>query len=138
MNTNKISNLLNFKNNNLKMEEKTQYQAPLTKFEEDFESGNKDLFMEIREVIISYPQMSELQKSIVTSFANDNGPICNMRSQKNSVEITLLKGIRMKDKYKLLTGTGKEMRSILVSEFDKELIKYYIDQAITINSKKRR
>ena len=120
------------------MEEQTQYQTPLTKFEENFESGNKNLFLEIREIIIGYNQMSELQKSIVTSFANDNGPICNMASQGKSIEITFLKGIRMKDKYNLLTGTGKEMRSILISELNEELVRYYLDQAVTINSKRKR
>jgi hypothetical protein len=120
------------------MEEETQYKTPLTKFEQDFESGNKNLFLEIREIIINYPQMAELQKSIVTSFSNDNGPICNMSSKSNQIEITFLKGIKMKDKYKLLTGTGKEMRSIIISKFNEELVKYYIDQAVTINSKRKR
>ena len=120
------------------MEEQTQYQAPLTKFEEDFESGNKSLFLEIREIIIGYTQMSELQKSIVTSFADSNGPICNMSTRGKSVEISFLKGIRMKDKYKLLTGTGKEMRSITITEFNEDLIRYYVDQAVTINAKRKR
>jgi hypothetical protein len=115
-----------------------EYKVPLTKFEEDFETGNKDLFLEIRDIIISYPQMTELQKSIVTTFANVDGPICNMRSSGPAVEITFLKGIKMKDKHKLLTGSGKEMRVITIKEFNKEVICYYIDQAIVINSKKKK
>jgi hypothetical protein len=115
-----------------------EYQVPLTKFEEDFETGNKNLFLEIRDIIISYPQMTEIQKSIVTTFANIDGPICNMRSADLAVEITFLKGIKMKDKYKLLTGSGKEMRTITIKEFNEDLIRYYIDQAILINSKKKK
>ncbi len=120
------------------MKEHNEYTQPLTQFEQDFESGNKNLFLEIRDIIINYTQMTELQKTIVTTFANSDGPICNMRTYGKFVEITFLKGIRMKDKYKLLTGSGKEMRSISISEFNEELIRYYVGQAVTINSKRKK
>lgn len=114
-----------------------QNQTP-TQFQNDLESNQKNLFLQIREVLLSYKQMMELQKSIITTYANDNGPICNMRTMGKQVEITFLKGIKLKDKYKLLSGTGKEMRSMTLSEFDEELLEYYIDQAVVINSKRKK
>ncbi|NQZ84413.1 MAG: DUF1801 domain-containing protein [Nanoarchaeales archaeon] len=119
-------------------EEFDKYKEPQTQFEKDLESSSKNLFLDIREVLLSYPQMLELQKSIITTFADDNGPICNMRTMKQTVEITFLKGIKMKDRFKLLTGTGREMRSLIMHKADTEILKYYIDQAVAINSKRRR
>lgn len=119
-------------------DEYNQYQEPKTQFEKDLLSNNKDLFLETRELILSYPQMMELQKSIITTFANDNGPICNMRTMNKTLEITFLKGINLKDKHKLLTGSGKEMRSLTIDNLDKEILSYYIQQAIKINERKRR
>lgn len=115
----------------------TQNQIP-TQFQNDLESNQKTLFLQIREVLLSYKQMTEIQKSIITTYANDNGPICNMRTMGQQVEITFLKGIKMKDKYKLLSGSGKEMKSITLKEFDEQLLEYYIDQAVEINLKRKK
>ena len=60
-----------------------------------------------------------------------------MRTMKHGIDIGFLKGVHMEDKYSLLTGSGKVMRVLPMGELDIAVVRYYVDQAVKINSAKQ-
>lgn len=79
-------------------------------FDIDMKSAHKDLFMSVRKLLIEHYKLTETQKDKITTYSNDKGGICHMRTMKHGIDIGFLKGIYMTDKHNLLTGTGKVMR----------------------------
>lgn len=102
----------------------------------DLQSEHKDLFLEARDFLLSFEGIEETQKERITTYSNSNGGICHMRTMPYGIDFGFLKGAKMKDKLGLLTGDGKAIRVLPLTEMNKEAVKYYVDQAIEINSKK--
>jgi len=106
-------------------------------FDTDMKSEHKELFMSARKLLIEYYKLNETKKDRITTYSDDKSGICHMRTMKHGIDIGFLKGARMEDKYGLLTGTGKVMRVISLDKLDTKRVKYYIDQAIYINTEKK-
>lgn len=105
-------------------------------FEKDLKSEFKDLFLQARELLLSFEGIVETKKERITTYSNDKGGICHMRTMHYGVDFGFLKGARMEDKYGVLTGKGKAIRVLpQKGSLDLEVIKYYITQAIDISTK---
>ena len=59
-----------------------------------------------------------------------------MRTMPHGIDIGFLKGVKMEDKFGLLTGKGKAIRVLPQKEFNPTTIQYYLEQAIKINENK--
>lgn len=105
-------------------------------YDKDLQSEHKDLFLEARNYLLSFEGIEETQKERITTYSNSNGGICHMRTMPYGIDFGFLKGAKMKDNLGLLTGNGKAIRVLPLKEMNKEAIKYYLDQAIEINSNK--
>jgi len=105
-------------------------------FDKDIQSEYKKLFLEARDYLLSFKGIEETKKERITTYSDDNGGICHMRTMPYGIDFGFLKGAKMKDKLGLLTGDGKAIRVLPLKEMNKETVKYYIDQAIEINAKK--
>jgi hypothetical protein len=105
-------------------------------FDIDMMSAHKELFISARKLLIEVYQLTEVKKDRITTYSDDRGGICHMRTMKHGVDIGFLKGAAIDDKYEILTGTGKVMRVLSMSTIDIEIIQYYMDQAIKINANK--
>jgi len=105
-------------------------------FDIDMKSKHKALFSSVRKVFLENFMLKETIKARITTYANDKGGICHMRTTKQGVDVGFLKGVHMEDKYGLLTGSGKVMRVLPMSELNIVHVEYYINQAIAINSEK--
>lgn len=105
-------------------------------FDIDMNSEHKDLFMSVRKLLIEHYKLTETQKDKITTYCNDKGGICHMRTMKHGIDIGFLKGVYMADKHNLLTGAGKVMRVLSMNALDIDYLEYYIDQAIKINAEK--
>ena len=105
-------------------------------FEKDLQSAHKDLFLEAREVLLSYEGVVETKKERITTYSNDKGGICHMRTMPYGIDFGFLKGAKMEDKLGLLTGKGKAIRVLPQKALDRKAVEYYLNQAIEINSKK--
>ncbi len=102
-------------------------------FEKDLESKYKKLFLEARELLLSYDGIEETKKTRITTYSKKNRGICHMRTMPYGVDFGFLKGAKMEDKHNLLTGSGKAIRVLQQKEYlDTEIIKYYIEQAIEL------
>ena len=100
-------------------------------------SEYKILFNSARKILLEDYSLKEAKKDRITTYSDDSGGICHMRTMKYGIDIGFLKGARMKDEYGLLTGSGKVMRVLPISELNVTQIQYYVDQAFMINPKKK-
>ncbi|WCO00303.1 DUF1801 domain-containing protein [Psychroserpens ponticola] len=105
-------------------------------YNKDLESEHKNLFLQAREFILSFEGIIETKKKRITTYSNEKGGICHMRTMPNGIDFGFLKGAKMEDNLGLLTGKGKAIRVLPQKELNKKAVEYYIKQAIEINSKK--
>lgn len=54
--------------------------------------------------------MVETRKDKITTYSNEKGGICHMRTMPYGINIGFLKGAKMEDSLWLLTGKGKAIR----------------------------
>ncbi len=112
------------------------HKSTKMQFDKDLQSDFKELFLKARALLLSYDGIVETKKERITTYSNDKGGICHMRTRPYGVDFGFLKGARMKDKLGLLTGQGKAIRVLQQKELDKQAVAYYIEQAIEINNNK--
>lgn len=105
-------------------------------FDKDVQSEYKDLFLSARKTLLSYKGIVETKKVRITTYSNDKGGICHLRTMPHGIDIGFLKGAKMKDDLGLLIGKGKAIRVLPQKELDKEAVEYYLKQAIEINASK--
>jgi len=105
-------------------------------FEKDLKSPHKELFLEARAFLLSFEGIVETKKARITTYSNQKGGICHMRTMPYGIDFGFLKGAKMEDKFGLLTGKGKAIRVLPQKELDKTAVEYYLKQALEINSKK--
>ena len=105
-------------------------------YDKDLESEFKELFLQAREILMSHEGIVETKKPRITTYSNIKGGICHLRTMPYGIDFGFLKGAKMKDALGLLTGKGKAMRVLPLKQLNKEVIDYYIKQAIEINANK--
>lgn len=103
-------------------------------YEKDLTSPHKDLFLQARELLLSFEGITETKKARITTYSNKKGGICHMRTMPYGIDFGFLKGAKMEDKFNLLTGKGKAIRVLPQQELDEDVVKYYIEQALEINA----
>jgi len=101
-----------------------------TQFEKDMRSPNKDLFVKVRKLLLAVPGVQETRKPRITTYGNANGGICHLRTMPHGIDIGFLKGAKLDDEPARLTGTGKVLRVLSLTEFDQTLCTYYLEQAV--------
>ena len=102
-------------------------------FDKDVESEHKELFLEAREFLLELGNIEETKKDRITTYSTNTGGLCHMRTMEYGIDFGFLKGIKMKDRYGLLKGNGKVMRALPLKTFDKEVVTYYVNQAIELS-----
>jgi hypothetical protein len=105
-------------------------------FDTDLNSEHKLLFNLVRKILVEDYKLTETKKERITTYSDNLGGICHMRTMKHGVDIGFLKGVHMQDQYGLLTGSGKVMRVLPIRELNIPHMQYYLDQAIKINASK--
>ncbi len=106
----------------------------LVQYEKDMASPYKELFLSARKVILSFKEIEETRKERITTFGIPEGGICHMRTTSEGVDVGLLKGSILEDKYGLLhvRGSSKKIRVFSFDKLDSSKLKYYISQSIKI------
>ncbi len=105
-------------------------------FDTDMKSEYKTLFNDARKILLDKFKLKETKKERITTYSDDQGGICHMRTMNYGIDIGFLKGARMQDEYDLLTGSGKVMRVLPIRALNAVELEYYIEQAIMINASK--
>ncbi len=102
----------------------------------DIKSVYKNLFLDVRNLVLLNPNITETKKERITTYADKNGSICHLRTTSKGVDIGFLKGIHLEDRPSLLHGKGKLVRVLSLKGYHEVVLLYYIHQAIEINNKK--
>ena len=102
-------------------------------FDVDMQSVQKELFLEVRDYLLSFEGVEETKKERITTYGNPDGGICHMRTTKTGVDVGFLKGARIEDKHALLTGTSKKMRVLSLTSLNKDVMGYYLEESIRLN-----
>ncbi len=103
-------------------------------YEKDMKSEHKSLFLQARALLLSHDGIKEVRKERITTYLNNDGGICHMRTMPYGVDFGFLKGAKMEDKYGKLTGNGKLLRVLKQKgRLDEKMVSYYVNQAIKIN-----
>lgn len=105
-------------------------------YDKDVQSDFKELFLQAREFLLSFDGITETKKERITTYSNEKGGICHMRTMPYGIDFGFLKGAKMEDNLGLLTGKGKAIRVLPQKELNRKAVAYYIEQAIKINSRK--
>ena len=103
-------------------------------FDKDMTSPYRALFLEVRDFLLQIEGMEETKKQRITTYAHSTGNICHLRTMPHGVDIGFLKGSKMVDAKKLLTGNGKAIRVLSINAMNQEALQYYIEQAIKLNN----
>lgn len=107
----------------------------------DLAGEYSEVFLYVREVLLSYSQMKEVPKAKLTSFFCEGSGICYLRTKKEKgLIIALFKGVLLKDEYNLLSGQGKTIRHMYMKnkqDIKKSILKEYFQDAIVCNIEKK-
>ena len=76
-------------------------------FDKDLQSEHKELFLQARNMILSFEGIVETKKERITTYSNNKGGICHLRTMPYGVDFGFLKGAKVEDNLELLTGNGK-------------------------------
>jgi len=106
-------------------------------FDIDVSSTYKELFLNARELLLMFG-LVETKKDRITTYSDQNGGVCHMRTMPYGIDIGFLKGARMEDEFELLKGSGKAMRVLPLTSMDQGKVEYYLGQARIINEKSRK
>jgi len=101
----------------------------------DVQSVYKNLFLDVRKLLLSNLEIFETKKERITTYADKNGGICHLRTMDYGIDIGFLKGIHLEDKLSLLHGKGKRIRVLSLKGYHEIVLLYYIEQALTINNR---
>ena len=104
-------------------------------FDIDMQGAYKEIFTELREIILSYPQMSELKNEKQTSYSDEYGVVVMLRGSKNSFTLSFGRGAKLASKFPQLTGNGKVVRQLIVKDnnsLNLKLVKVLLEESFIL------
>ena len=104
-------------------------------FDIDMRSEYQEIFKELRELILSYPQMSELKNAKQTSYSDEFGVVIMLRGSKNGFVLSFGRGAKLVSKFPQLSGNGKIVRQLIVKDrsgLNLELIKEMLEESFVL------
>lgn len=102
-------------------------------FDRDLQSPYRSLFLAIREFLLSFETVDETKKEKITTYSYNGSGLCHIRTMANGVDIGLLKGAFIRDKFGLLNGDSKRMRVLSLNMMQSAELGYYIREAMRQN-----
>lgn len=103
-------------------------------FDKDIQSKHKDLFLQVRNLLLSKEGIVETKKERITTYSYNKSGICHLRTMPYGVDIGFLKGIQLTDHFDLLIGCEKTIRILPLKSFSKIIINHFVNEAIQINN----
>ena len=104
-------------------------------FDIDMRGEYQDIFKALRELILSYPQISELKNAKQTSYSDEFGTVIMLRGSKNGFVLSLARGAKLATKFPQLTGNGKVVRQLILKDrnsLDLKLVKELLEESFIL------
>ena len=109
-------------------------------FDTDMAGRYSELFLYVRELLLSFEGMKEVKKTHITSYFCEGSGICYLRTYETGLTIALFKGVSLEDRHNLLTGEGKTIRHMYMrnkKDIKKDILQEYFQDAIVCNIEKK-
>jgi len=104
-------------------------------FEIDSRGRFADIFLEIRDIVLSVDGIREQKSAKQTAYYSDYSAICFLRSNEHMLTLALAQGAKLQERYPFLEGDGKIVRHIYFydgSVVDRELISAIIEESVIL------
>ena len=108
-------------------------------FDEDLNSKHADMFLKLREIVLSFDDIYEKKNAKQTSYYDAYSSICFIRLKKNTLVFALANGARLSEKFSQIVGEQKIVRHIYFKnkdEIDEALVKAIIEESLILNIEK--
>ena len=108
----------------------------MTQFESDSRGAFSELLYAVREILLSYPSMIEVQNAKQTSYRDEYSMVAMIRSRGDRFVIAFGKGHQLQAKYPMLEGTGKIVRHLYfksLEELNETLLREMIEESSILN-----
>jgi len=105
----------------------------------DINGPYKELFLYVRELLLSFEDMREKRTSYITSFYCEGSGICYIKTHDTGLTIAMFKGAYLKDEHTLFSGLGKTIRHMYMTnkkDIKKDILLEYFQNAIVYNIEK--
>lgn len=102
-------------------------------FDLDLKSPNKDLFLSVRKLILSFSGVEEVKKDKITTYSFAGAALCHLRTMPHGIDIGFLKGAFIDDSMGKLQGKTKRMRVLSLASYQEDDIMFYLKAAVELN-----
>ena len=105
-------------------------------FDKDIQGEFSDIFLKLREILLSFEEIKEVKNAKQTSYHDLYGVVAMMRDRGDKLVFALGKGAILQTKYPFLQGSGKIVRHLYfksIKEIDEKLIREIIEESLVLN-----
>ncbi|MCK5853639.1 MAG: hypothetical protein KAG56_00370 [Sulfurovaceae bacterium] len=105
-------------------------------FDKDINGKCADIFLKLREILLSYEEMTELKNAKQTSYRDSYGVVAMMRDRDDKFVVSLGKGVALQKKYPFLEGEGKIVRHLYfqsLEDVDEGIFREIIEESLILN-----
>ena len=102
-------------------------------FDTDLQSIHKDLFLQVRELLLSNDNVVETKKERITTYSYNKKGLYHLRTMSYGVDIGFLKGVQLTDHLGLLIGNRKTVRVLPLKSFNPVIIEHFINETFQLN-----
>ncbi len=105
-------------------------------FDKDIEGKFSDIFIKLRDMILSIDGIKEKKNIKRTSFNDEYYAICFLRSDDEKLILSLSKGAILQKSFPSLKGNGRFVRDIYlktIDDLDENLIRELMKKSMTLN-----
>ena len=106
-----------------------------TQYDLELRGEFSDIFKKIRQILLSYPQITELKNAKQTSYSDEYGVIAMIRTRGDAFVIAFGKGYKLQDQYPMLKGSGKIVRHLYfknLDEVDERLLREMLEESFIL------
>ena len=108
----------------------------MTQYEIDNRSGFSELLQAIRNILLSYPDITEVRNAKQTSYHDSYGVVLMVRSKGDTFVLAFGKGAKLQEQYPTLVGNGKIVRHLYLkslAQLDESLLRALIEESLILN-----
>ena len=105
-------------------------------FEKDINGDFRDIFLKLRDIILSFDDIVEIKNAKQTSYRDDYAMVMMIRGRDDKFVASFGKGVALSCKYPSLQGDGKIVRHLYfktLKDIDEQLLKNIIEDTIILN-----
>jgi uncharacterized protein YdeI (YjbR/CyaY-like superfamily) len=105
-------------------------------FDVDINSKLSDIFLALREIILSFCEIKEKKNAKQTSYSDRYGVVVMLRGRDDEFIASFGQGAKLQEKYPCLRGNGKIVRQLSFKSLDdinKKLLKEIIRESMILN-----